>query len=470
MRAVLAQPPGTEDTGIVDLDEIEQTEIIEGGEAELPIAFGPQYWDQNKAAIQQWAGWETYLARMQLQDQPTTGSLGEVNGYWGPESDLVVVTAEAWQAFEHALALDSTNIQGPPFYLLEGARRFKELSEATIRSARTIKKAIRRMKLSGDIDLWDKYEAVLTVVIMPMTNLALNKPEEYQRLQRMLEIPHGKTFSQYPNWLQTMISFATNHLGPLAAADRPGVMDAGSSLSPLNVPSEVPSIVPTKEMQRRSIEALFDYNRGEQGDADEVFLSDGDFILVWINLRSVVNALTYFQAFCVVDVDRIWDSYVFTYGTVRDRPLSLSPHVIGKYKRQQIGYRNYFELKYESRTKWMAPDDPEWYIWETTKNKAYLADMVEGYMQHLMNAAQYVLPLEMEMMADIAVQAHQLAEGSILPFGSEDLNNFAILTNDDFEDGLPLELSSLNWALLEQYPEFNLTRYVTETANSGPPA
>ncbi|KAK6353620.1 hypothetical protein TWF696_005583 [Orbilia brochopaga] len=467
IQVAVAQSPGGDGTGLIDPDEVDETEIIEGGQAELPVSFGPQYLAQNQAAIREWAGWESSLARQELRAQQAAKNLGEVNGYWGPESDLVVVTAQAWQGFEHALALDSANIQGSPFYLLEGVRRFTELCDATLRSIRTIKQAIKRMKLTDDVDLWEKYEAIFIISTIPMTNRALHNPEEYKRLSRLLAIPRGKTLEQYPKWLQTMITFATSQLEQFTELDLPGIADEGSSLGPL----EGPMVVPTKEMQRRSVETMFDYNRGENDDADDVYLADGDFVLVWKNIHQVINAVTYFEAFCMIDVDRTWDLYVFKYGTVRDLPLSLSPPVIGKYKRQQIGYRKYFEYKYESRTVAMAPDDPEWKTWETTKDKAYFADMLEGFMQHLTNAARHVLPLMMEMMADIAVEAHQLAEDSILPIDSQDLEHFAILTGEDYEAGrLPLELSTLDWDLLEQHPEFNATRYVSDTRNSGPEA
>ncbi|KAK6530682.1 hypothetical protein TWF281_007521 [Arthrobotrys megalospora] len=357
---------------------------------------------------------------------------------WAPPGETIVVNQTQWADFETSLGMVN-NQRGPVWYLLEAVTRFKALSISLEATALLIQDALVNRDEPNALPIWDNYIGRFGDLIEPLDN-HLFDPDDIASGTNM-----ARQFVQDIG-IGVSLDKQETIVGALQKTQlTPGLMNRGGTLDPGNI--QQPNLLSTKVTLRR----LFDYNADPQG-GDNILLNSGPFLQAWELTYKAATALAEFEAEARDMADAFRLQYLPLDANEDEiwHPIT-EPYPVGRFRRQSIGYDGYWFSKYEGRTRPAGGDEELGERWgESVTNKNLnlaVSNMIASYLDQMDGLIKGLLPMLMNLFADIALKAHAMAAKS-----SWRSKNWPLLNMPGLDTSLDL---------LERYPEWSEGRYET---------
>ncbi|KAK6358997.1 hypothetical protein TWF696_000169 [Orbilia brochopaga] len=365
------------------------------------IEFSPEYLAQNQESIREKANTAfKELSEAQLVRMVANPGMYK-NVEWGQTIDAIFISWDNWQDFLNALSIESKPDDNPIYFLLRDSK--------TIRTVLTQIDMIYRIMLEktgkNSITIDNRYRGMIQrgwEIIRPLIDIDLSTSPEYN-------------YGTYPAVI------APEALFNVTAKD-----------------------LADPKLQAYTAQRIF---RFEEISPNTYFASESQLIALWTLMTTVELELRVwindFQNKIVLDVFR------FPPIDQPKAPVGIDWPGTGRFKRQQIGYKEYFEEKFisEFNSDPLPPfsttskkDTEPWRSWRRSPRVTF--DM---YVQPLVLWTKIysgLIPNMLEMLVDVASAANQL------------LGRKSIYPDGDF--GAPFDsdigLDAPSW--LKSYPEW----------------
>ncbi|KAK6355719.1 hypothetical protein TWF718_000112 [Orbilia javanica] len=374
------------------------------------------------------------LRKLQAANSATQRKPNHLN--WAPIGETIIVTQAQWADFENSLGLGQRQ-SGPVWYLLEAVIRFLGLSTSIESTGLLIQNTLYENGEGDAIDIWDQYLGAFSDTIEPLDNHLWDPKDPEVKSQTARSFVDDIVAKEAPDKQERIFQML------LKSQLTPGLMNRGGTLDPGNV--REPNLLSMKVLLRR----LFDYTV-DPGHADEIFLNSGPFLQAWGLTYNIMAKLSSFETKAGVLADAARE--VFLPEDANDEEVwhpITDPYPVGLYKRQDIGYDEYFNLKYEGTTRPMGSDEELSQRWGMEASHLEIANMIASYRNQLDGLIKGLFPFMMDMLADIGVKAHDLSKNS-----RWQRKNWPLLDIEGLDTSIEL---------LRKYPEWSEGQYETGT-------
>ncbi|KAK6530382.1 hypothetical protein TWF694_003737 [Orbilia ellipsospora] len=356
---------------------------------------------------------------------------------WAPPGESILITPKQWQDFEKSLGV-GTDREGPIWYILVAARRVLQLSHSLTSTVILLQQALAERGEANVEEVLDQFITRFSDLIGPLDNY-------------LYRLPHHRTdYTQNP----AAINMKTEGNPQLKEAfaqmltileQTPGLLNRGGVLDPGS--QGQPSSISTRVTLRR----MFDYDVGKTATDTAILLNDAYFLRAWETVYGVMQNLAQFEEQVTETMERLRLKYLPNNAAAYRQPV-FDPYPVGLYDRKADGYGNYWLYKYELGTRSPGNDDQLGEMWGNYNvNNSTITDMCASYLIQLDSILRGVLPFMMDMFADIAVKANELANTS-----EWRKKNWAVIKTPDLAPSIDF---------LKQYPEWSEDAYSTQAQN-----
>ncbi|KAF3914471.1 hypothetical protein AA313_de0204012 [Arthrobotrys entomopaga] len=354
---------------------------------------------------------------------------------WAPIGDTILVTPKQWQNFEQSLGM-GTDRQGPVWYILVAARRALQLSSSLTGTIILLQEALVGRGEPDAEELLDQFITRFSDLVGPLDNYLYRLPDyrtDYTQNPAAIEMKGDEN----PQLKEALAHILTRLEQLPGLLNRGGVLDPGSQNNP--------SLISTRVTLRR----MFDYDAGKTATDTDILLNDAYFLRAWEVVYGVMRNLAQFEEQVTDVMDGFRLKYLPADTPIMDREVVFSPYPVGLYNREDEGYENYWLYKYELTTRSPGNEDQLGKMWgDHAVSDLAIASMCSSYLIQLDAISRGVLPFMMDMFADIAVKANELANNS-----KWKKRNWAIVDTPDLAPSIEL---------LRQYPEWSEDVYTTQ--------
>ncbi|KAK6500419.1 hypothetical protein TWF481_010763 [Arthrobotrys musiformis] len=313
--------------------------------------------------------------------------------------------------------------------------RFLKLSASVDITAALIENALYEHGEGDAVGDWDQYLATFTDAIEPLDNRLYSPDNPVANSEAAKNFVAEVVVEEAPEQQERIMKSL------IKSQSTPGLMNRGGTLDPGKL--QKPTVVGQRVILRR----LFDFTADPSGKG-EILLNSGPFLQVWEATYKTITKLSNFEEEIGVLAESTRLRYVphDVDGGEVWRPIT-DPYPVGLYNREEIGYDGYFELKYEGTTRGMGTEQELSQRWGMEVSDLDIANMIASYRNQLDGLIRGLLPLIMDMLADIAVKAYDMSKKSRWPRNNWPLPHI---------EGLDTSIE-----LLRRYPEWSEGQYET---------